>query len=128
MEAKTILLVDDEEDTHEPFRMKFEQEGFRVLIATEGLEAWDLLAKEKPEVMILDVRMPKLGGEELLERLERERVSPKTHVIIATGVSDYGRTRERILRRFTIAHYLEKPLVIKDLLEKVRALMGAGAR
>ncbi len=128
MNEKTILLVDDEEDTHEPFQLKFEQEGFRVLIAADGLQAWDLLTQEKPEIMILDVRMPKLGGEELLERMQKESASPKTQVIIATGVSDYGRTRARILGRFKIAHYLEKPLVIKDLLEKVRALLAAPAR
>lgn len=121
---KKILLIDDEHDTHAPFKMRLEEAGYEVLTADDGLAAWDLILREKPDLLILDIRMPKLNGEELLQKMRDEEVSPRTQVIVSTGVSDYGRTRERILKNFKIAHYLEKPLVVKELLEKVRSTLG----
>lgn len=119
-----ILLVDDEEDTHEPFKMRLERAGYAVFTADDGLKAWEILKKEKPELLILDIRMPKLNGEELLQKMRDEEISPGTQVVIATGVSDYGRTRERILSRFPIAAYLEKPIVLKEFLETVRSILA----
>ena len=123
---KKILLIDDEPDTHGPFKMKLEEEGYHVLTADDGVEAWEKIKRERPDLLILDVRMPKLNGEELLQKLRDEEISPETKVIISTGVSDYGRTQERIMRNFNIAYYLEKPLVVKELLEKVRSVLGKG--
>ena len=125
MECKRkILLVDDETDTHWPFKMRLEEVGYEVLTADDGLEAWEKIKNERPDILILDVRMPKLNGEELLQKLRDEEVLPAMKVIIATGVSDYGRTKERILKNFKIAYYLEKPIVVKELLEKVRVLFS----
>lgn len=119
---RKILLVDDEPDTHEPFKMRLEEEGYEVLTANDGMEAWEKIKRDKPDLVILDVRMPKLNAEDLLQKMRDEEVSPATKVLIATGVSDYGRTKDRILKNFNIADYLEKPIVIKDLLERVRLI------
>lgn len=124
---KKILLIDDEKDTHGPFKMRLEEQGYEVLTADGGLEAWEMIKKEKPDLLILDIRMPKLNGEELLQRLRDEGVSPATQVIISTGVSDYGRTKDRILKNFSVACYLEKPIVVKELLEKVRSVLSEGS-
>lgn len=121
---KKVLLIDDEPDSHEPFKIKLEQAGYEVLTANGGEEAWQKIVAEKPHVLILDIRMPGLNGEELLIKMRDTEISPGTKVIVATGVSDYGRTQERITRNFNIAYYLEKPLIIKDFLEKVRLTLG----
>ena len=117
---KKILMIDDESDTFGPFKVKLEESGYEVLTSDNGIDALEKIKKEKPDLLILDIRMPSLNGEELLLRLRDEEISPGTKVIIATGVSDYGQTQERVTRNFNIAYYLEKPLSIKNLVEKVR--------
>lgn len=121
---KKVLLIDDEPDSHEPFKTKLEQEGYEVLTANGGEEAWQKIVAEKPQVLILDIRMPGLNGEELLIKLRDTEVSPGTKIIIATGVSDYGHTKDRIMRNFNIVAYLEKPVALRDLVEKVNAALG----
>lgn len=121
---KKILLVDDEADTHGPFKIRLEEEGYQVLTANEGIAAWEKIKEEKPDLLILDVRMPKLNGEELMQKMREEEVSPRTKIIISTGVSDYGRTEERIKKNFKIEYYLEKPLIVKDLIEKIKLTIG----
>lgn len=121
---KKVLLVDDEPDSHEPFQTKLEQEGYEVLTANGGEEAWQKIVAEKPEVLVLDIRMPRLNGEELLLKLRDTEVSPGTKVIIVTGVSDYGHTKERFMRNFNISAYLEKPIALKVLVEEVRRALA----
>ena len=106
--------------------MKLKEAGYEVFTAVTGVEALETIKKEKPDLLVLDIRMPRLNGEDLLQRMRDEEISPATKVIIATGVSDYGRTEERITKNFNIAYYLEKPLIIKDFLEKVRLTVGEG--
>ena len=78
-----ILFVDDEKHLQEFFRTELPRLGYEVTVCADGHEAFKILEKSKFDVAILDLRMPGVGGIEVLQRLKE--VSPDTEAIIHTG-------------------------------------------
>ncbi len=114
-----ILLVDDE--PKEFFKEAIEMEGLGlVLLADNGEEALEVIQKENPQLMVLNLRMPKMGGEELLEILKERELLNSLSVIIWTGWDDCGITQSRIRSNFSIKYYLDKPVDLFDLLDKIK--------
>ena len=64
-----ILLVEDDPLLVKMYQTKLKIEGFEVVIAGDGLEGWELVQKEDPDFMVLDMMMPKLSGLELLQKI-----------------------------------------------------------
>ncbi len=83
---KTILFADDQKNIREYCRVSFEDEGYRVVVACDGLEALQAYRTEAPDLAILDIAMPRLGGLETLERIKR--FSPDFPVILYTANDD----------------------------------------
>jgi len=82
-DAPLVLVVDDEADLLQIVRDRLESWGYRVLTARDGLEALAYLAAVRPDSVILDLKMPRLGGLEALP--EVRRAAPETHIIVLTG-------------------------------------------
>ena len=70
--SKKILIVDDEPGVVEIVRVNLEWEGYDICEAFDGQEGWDKVRSEKPDLVILDVMMPRMSGLELLERIEAD--------------------------------------------------------
>lgn len=70
--SKSVLVVDDEPDIREALRIILETDGYRVLEAGDGLEAVRIAQQARPDLIILDIMMPRLDGLEVLRRLEAE--------------------------------------------------------
>lgn len=91
---RTVLVVDDEADVLLLCRVNLEFEGYRVIEATDGQEALDRLAEEVPDVVLLDVMLPKVNGWEVLERIKAD---PRTHdvpvVMLTARVQDEDQVR-----------------------------------
>ena len=81
-----ILVIDDEESVRFLFREELEYEGYKVVTAAGGAEGLRLAAKEKPDLVILDVKMPDIDGFEVLEKIKERNIA--TRVIITTGYPD----------------------------------------
>ncbi len=120
--ASTILVVDAEEILRRVVKAVLEQNGFRVLSAASGAEAFDVLSHHGAEVcaMILDLEMPGMGTPEILDRVHAswEHVP----VILATGYGEQE-ARSRVPGR-EIAGFLSKPFEFAELVDKLRALCG----
>jgi CheY-like chemotaxis protein len=84
--VKTVLFADDNEGMRELCRRVFEEEGYRVVLAEDGVEAVDVVKAEHPDVAIVDVRMPRKGGLEVAEQLHSSH--PKVPVILYTAFDD----------------------------------------
>ena len=80
---KTILLADDHKNIREYCRATFVEEGYRVLLACDGIEALEVFVAETPDVAVLDISMPRAGGLDILERIKS--LSPRTPVILFTA-------------------------------------------
>jgi two-component system alkaline phosphatase synthesis response regulator PhoP len=120
---KTVLLVDDETVVVEIAKRKLESMGFKALCAYDGQEALDLLNSEKPDLIVLDVQMPRMNGYVFLTELRKHPNSSvaSTPVVVVTAYAE----NNPIFSRHGIKAYLLKPLKLEELVEKVQELLGA---
>jgi UDP-3-O-acyl N-acetylglucosamine deacetylase len=120
---ETILVVDDEEKIRTTLRGVLGDEGFRVLDTDVGVNVLDLVATERPQLVILDIWMPQVDGIELLERLKAQE--PELPVIVISG---HG-TIETAVRatKLGAADFIEKPFSIDALLRSVYRATGRHA-
>jgi len=111
-----VLLVDDEEEFIKALAERMTLRDLKTEVALDGQEALQAVAREAPEVMVLDLRMPGLDGLEVLRRVRRSH--PQVQVIVLTG---HGSDRdEQQARRLGAFEFLQKPVDIEDLVRTVK--------
>jgi UDP-3-O-[3-hydroxymyristoyl] N-acetylglucosamine deacetylase len=116
----TVLVVDDEERIRSSLRGILSDEGFRVVATGYALGVLELVAREKPEVVLLDVWMPELDGIELLRRIKHE--NPDTHVIMISGHANIQNAVAAT--RLGAADFIEKPFSMGSLLTSLERVLG----
>ena len=112
--APLVLVVDDERGIRETLRGVLEDEGLRVETAADGAEAVESIAESWPDVLLLDLGLPILNGEEVVAEL-RTRYGRTPPLVIITAA---GNTAERS-RRLGAEAYLEKPFDLDDVVRLV---------
>ena len=83
----TIAIIEDEISIAELYRLKFEREGFAVETARDGVEGLRLLEQIRPDLVLLDIRMPKMSGDEMLKKLRATEWGANIRVIVLTNLS-----------------------------------------
>jgi twitching motility two-component system response regulator PilH len=86
--SRKILIVDDEPDIVTFLRSVLEENGFSSLSAKNGIEGLEVLRKETPDLVLLDLMMPKKSGITMFQELRRDSTLSNTPVVIVTGVSE----------------------------------------
>ncbi|OGX38166.1 MAG: hypothetical protein A3D87_07785 [Omnitrophica WOR_2 bacterium RIFCSPHIGHO2_02_FULL_50_17] len=109
-----LLIVDDEMDIREFARRFFAKRQIDVFTASGGQEALEIIDKEKPDLVLLDVRMEQMNGVDVLKEL-RDKGSD-TKVIMVTGVED--EETMNMANAYGVRGYIHKPLVLEEL-EKI---------
>ena len=84
--ANSVLVIDDEQSIRELMRMSLEMDGYSVILAENGWQGLEIFRSEKPDVVLLDVRMPEMDGLEVLAKIKEE--APDAEVIIISGHGD----------------------------------------
>lgn len=116
MKNLKILLVDDEEEFVTTLAERLELRGLRARAALNGEVALQMIEADTPEIVILDVMMPGIGGLEVLRRIKAQH--PQLPVILLTG---RGSTKEGIKgMQLGAFDYLMKPLNIEELIKKMQ--------
>ncbi len=111
-----VLVVDDDASMQRMLRQRLEREGYAVQTAPNGEEGLDLIRKEVFNLIITDVRMPKLGGDELARAVAQ--FNPNIPIIVMTA---FGEVNEAVqLMQDGIYHYFTKPFDVEDLIVKVK--------
>jgi DNA-binding response OmpR family regulator len=119
MNAKKILIVDDETDLVETVRFPLEMEGFNVLVSYNGEDALNQARKEKPDLIILDLMLPKLDGYKVCRLLKFDERYKHIPILMLTAKTQ---EKDKILGMETGAdEYITKPFEMNDLMEKVKA-------
>ena len=85
-QKKKILLVEDDTFLLEMYRLKFDAEGFYVITAVDGMEALEKTKKEKPDLVLLDIILPKMDGWDFLKNLRADLSMPSPPVILLTNL------------------------------------------
>ena len=116
--ARTIALVDDDQNILTSVSMSLEAEGFDVNTYTDGAKALEGLASHPVDLAILDIKMPRMDGMELLNRIRRNSQMP---VIFLTSKDD--EVDELLGLRMGADDYIRKPFSQRLLLERIRALL-----
>jgi DNA-binding response OmpR family regulator len=121
-EAQRILICDDDPAILRVLEVNLEVEGYDVLLAHHGEEAYEVAVAEKPDLIILDIMMPRLDGYQTCEKLKATDETKDIPVIFLSAKaqqSDIDRGRE-----YGVADYLTKPFDPTDLLDVVERLVG----
>jgi len=119
---RTIMVVDDHPDLVEILRITLESNGFNVRCAYSGQELLAALEKEKPDLILLDIMMPRMDGLEVLYRLRENSDTASIPVIFLTAkVLD-----EDIQRGYKMGakYYITKPFIPTQVLEGVNLVLG----
>lgn len=111
-----VLLVDDEEEYVKSLAERMEIRDLPSDTAISGKEALSIVGADPPDVMVLDLNMPGMGGMEVLKRVKADH--PQTEVIILTGHGSPAEREEAI--RLGAADYLNKPVEVQTLMKSVR--------
>jgi DNA-binding response OmpR family regulator len=119
--AKRVLLVDDDTEIVEAIRHALEKQGHRVLIARDGNQGLAMAEREDPDLLILDMMMPKRSGFLVLEKLRRTRANPMRVIMIT---ANEGSRHKAYAEMLGVDDYIRKPFAMDRLLESVSRLLS----
>ena len=119
--TQTIALVDDDRNILTSVTMALEAEGFRVRAFSDGAEALRGITAQPADLVVLDIKMPRMDGMELLQRLRKSSAVP---VIFLTSKDD--EVDEVLGLRMGADDYIKKPFSQRLLIERIRALLRRG--
>ena len=116
-----IMVVDDEQDLREMIELMLHKEGFVTNTAENGLDLLNKIDDFQPDLVTLDVMMPGLTTEEILEKLIKKKCKPK--IILLTVVRYSKETLEKILNKGNIVAYIDKPFDLDDFIDTINKLL-----
>ncbi len=125
MEKKRILVIDDEPNLLEVIRLRLEANDYEVLTAQDPLAGLEIAKEEMPDLIIMDVIMPKVNGLRLLRILKREDETKDIPVIILSVKWHDNNHKAGV--DAGADYYLTKPYDPKELLDTVKKALGVGA-
>ena len=122
MSTKKILIVDDEVDLVETVRFPLEMEGYHVLVSYNGEDALNQARKENPDLILLDLMLPKLDGYKVCRLLKFDDRYKHIPILMLTAKTQ---EKDKALGMETGANeYITKPFEMDDLLKKVKAYLN----
>ncbi|MDG2407474.1 MAG: response regulator [Pirellulales bacterium] len=119
--AKRILIVDDDAEIVESLRYALEAKKYTVLIARDGNQGLAMAEREDPDLVILDMMMPKRSGFLVLEKLRRTRAVPLKVIMIT---ANEGSRHKAYAEMLGVDDYIRKPFAMERLVESVDRLLG----
>jgi DNA-binding response OmpR family regulator len=121
----TVLIADDEPNILISLEFLMKREGFTVLLARDGQEALDVLRRERPRLLLLDVMMPRKTGFEVCQEVRQDDAVRDTRILMLTAK---GRETD-VVKGLALGAdaYMTKPFSTRDLVAKVRELLGDAA-
>lgn len=123
MSMTKILIADDEVAVLEIMARKVASAGYKVITAKDGMEAWEKIQSESPDIVLLDLIMPRMDGFEVLTKLRNTPPSSKWIPVVVISTLDKV---QNIKAGFDLEadHYLAKPCRIEDILKAIKLMLA----
>ena len=118
---KRVLLVDDDREIVESMRLALEASGYEILVARDGNQGLAMAERDNPDLVILDMMMPKRSGFLVLEKLRRSRPVPLRIVMIT---ANEGNRHKAYAEMLGVDDYIRKPFAMDRLLDSVQRLLS----
>jgi len=120
--GRRVLLVDDDSEIIESMRTVLESKGYEILVARDGNQGLLMAERENPDLVVLDMMMPKRSGFLVLERLRRSHPVPMRVIMIT---ANEGSRHKAYAEMLGVDDYIRKPFAMDRLLASVQRLLGA---
>ncbi len=122
---KKILIIEDEESIRlllEECFIRFKNVGVDVLVASDGLKGLEIAKRERPELIFLDIMMPKLNGYDVCEEIKKYPQLQNTHIIFLTAMGQTIDIEKGM--QAGAKEYIKKPFDIQELIKKTEDILG----
>ena len=116
---QTILVIDDDESLRDTVSVMLEQENFRVLLAADGREGYDKAVTLKPDLILVDLRLPGMSGTDICKQLRASNV--KTPIVVLSALGD--EVDKVLLLEIGADDYVVKPFGRRELLARIKAVL-----
>jgi two-component system, OmpR family, alkaline phosphatase synthesis response regulator PhoP len=122
MTGKRIVLIEDNEDLANIVQYRLKREGFQVTCRGDGVSGLEEVRAQKPDLVILDIFLPRMNGFEVLQNLKQDEQTKPIPVVMLTALSQ----EENVVKGFELgaADYLIKPLRPHELVIRINKLLG----
>ena len=122
----TLVAIDDELEFTKTIDQFFSQRGFEVHVALTGTSGVELVDYHKPDVVLVDFKLPGLDGDQILQHIRKTH--PHTKVIVITAYNDGGKTRDRLLAMGAFAHFDKPVSSLRDLSDAIKRALAEPPR
>lgn len=121
-ESARILVVDDEPRNVKILQIQLEARGYIVLTAGDGLEALEVIADEPPDLILLDINMPRLDGFEVVKKVRADKITEFIPIVMITALRDTQENRIKAVEAGA-DDFIEKPFNSFEVLARIRSLL-----
>lgn len=125
--SANILIVDDDPDVREAVKIILETQPYELIFASNGEECLEQVKKNRPDLIILDLLMPKKDGFEVIKELREHPSYPRIPILVLTAVKKEAAGRRYELEtalRMDVDDYIEKPIQPDDLIDRVKRILA----
>lgn len=129
--SANILIVDDDPDVREAVKIILETQPYELIFASNGEECLEQVKKNTPDLIILDLLMPKKDGFEVIKELREHPSYPRIPILVLTAVKKEAAGRRYELEtalRMDVDDYIEKPIQPDDLIDRVKRILTRARR
>ena len=126
-DKKLVLVVDDDPDLVEMVSLKLQSENLRVAKAYDGIQAWERIKEERPDLIILDVMMPKKNGYQVCDEIKKDPEYKDIIVVLLTAVGDAVTSTSYTHwdgKTALAEEFIPKPIDLDNLMAIVKDYMG----
>lgn len=105
------------------YQRKLTMEGFDLRVAFNGEEGLAALAKDRPDIVLLDIMMPKMNGFEMLKRIKKDELRKDVPVVMLTNLGDRAEDIQKCKELGALDYWVKASLPLKDMVERIRKIM-----
>lgn len=117
-----ILIVDDDKDIVERLEAKLKREGYKTVVAYDGRKALTKVSKDDPDIVLLDLMLPKLNGFDVLKKIRKEHNERWRPVIIVSARDEMDSLKKSY--NLEADHYITKPCNLEDIMRGIKTMIS----